>query len=37
MRLVDEVVANWTKYVLIYSVHIKWEAEEEEEKTGSIK
>ena len=37
MRLVDEVVANWKHYVRTYSVHIKWETEEEEEKTGLIK
>jgi hypothetical protein len=32
-RLVDQVAANWTNYMCTYSVHIKWGAEEEEEKT----
>ena len=33
-RLVDLVAANWTKYMCAYTVQIKWEVEEEEEKGG---
>jgi hypothetical protein len=36
-RLVNQVAANWTNYMCKYSVHIKYQAEEEEEKTGFIK
>ena len=35
-RQVNHIAANWTHYMCTYSVHIKWAAEEEEEKAGFI-